>query len=508
MILSTIWLSALTFLPNCAQAEVEAEVILRSSGGFEFSGNELIIDDLQPGQRFSVDLLVRTLPGTLEFSNLAYMQLDLRASYGATWDPVANCGEPGMVVCPEFNPNEVMGNPYLSWAGQVGSEPICGGDNAQWYDENADGVPDTEGPFCNYQAFSGLNSTEAMDGLVIATFTPALLPFEPYVGVGDGMHIIDINGASNYGDLGDAKLLTRFELVFQNEGVFSVCGIRPENAGEITATGIMFMSDMFDGLGTFRWLTEYPNPVDAPDYNPNFRQLDCTLGKVRLVAAQEAEPIEIDIDNPNHPWYSYPPNGSIDARRARNLITNAAEGWTTVDLRFTGPAQSATCTSAASCVEIYRVSQSHRVQYHPCQAGAYPDDSCIEALPQVASAQIVTSSPVGGTTSNNTVRLTLTKRISPLTKTTFTHLPSQTSTVISSLPGDVDANGWSNPRDTRALQDYCVGTCTGALQIWQYDINRSGAFEHIDDYRALLALFRMIDVHPGFQNWTGRRLPD
>ncbi len=515
ILLSAIWLSALTFLPNRAQAQVEAEVILRGPNGFQFNGNELVIDNLQPGQPFSVDLLVRTSPGTPDFNNVSYMQLDLRSSDRVGADPQVNCEEPGLLVCPRFNPNEVMGNPYLSWAGQQGSEGICGDEFNDWIDENGDGYPEAAGPFCNYTASAGFDSIDTVYGIVTASFRPVPFPWFPYFGVGEGMDIVEFTGASNYNDLADAKLLATFDLVFQgdadNNGVFNVCGIVPANGSQITSDGIMFMSEMYDG--TFRWLTEYPNSPNVEGYNPDYRQIDCSLGRVVLRGAQAPQPIALDVDNQNYRSYSYPYHGAIDARRPKNPDTNEAEGWTTIDLRFTGPAQSATCNSPASCEEIYLVAQEHRVEYHPCPLGAAADAICIEPVPHVVSAQIITDSLVGGVTSNNTVRVTLNKRVSPLTLTKIAHRPSQTSTRLASLPGDVDANGWSNMRDIRALGNYALGTCASALEIWQYDIDRNGIFEYIKpdrrsgDYAMLLEILHVLNSVPGYQNWAGARLP-
>lgn len=91
--------------------------------------------------------------------------------------------------------------------------------------------------------------------------------------------------------------------------------------------------------------------------------------------------------------------------------------------------------------------------------------------------------------------------IEPGARTTITYLPSGSTIALGYLPGDVDGDGSSGPRDILALIDTLNGLA--GRPVYSTDIDRSGVTDAAD-------VLRLVDLITGavdYDAWNGRSLP-
>ncbi len=487
---------ALFFFPgiSLAQAPIEGEVIVDAGNGFarNSSTGELEISGLTPGAQISIDVLIRTSQGTAAFPNTSLLQLDPRNSFGAMWDPAMSCSS-GLPSCPTWNENEVAGDPYTLSGCEF------------WADNDGDGLPDTSGNYCNYSAAASFPSHDSMDGIVAASFFQSMW-FEngdPIFGVGAGQNIIALEEATDYQNLGDAKRVTTLHLVYQEDGVIDVCGTPPATEQEVSFTGVTFQKDMFDFITPMETYSEFANTEGAP----NHRRLDCANGKILLRAAAQTNPLGIDTDNSTYSR-SYPGYRRIVAFRPSHPVSGAAQGQTYIDIRFSGNASAATCSSASACANAFTVTTQCRTDYPACAANSPASAICVGQAPVMVSAQIEPNSPLGGNTGNNILRTTFDRPIPKLCWTTVTHNESQSETTVGALAGDVDGDGVVTTADGAALFNYYNGDCSAALDQFQWDVNGDGVANFTSDNASLMWLFGATFPPPAHGSWLGMALPE
>ncbi len=166
------------------------------------------------------------------------------------------------------------------------------------------------------------------------------------------------------------------------------------------------------------------------------------------------------------------PNDAIDARQPRTPDDPADQGWSWVDLDFIGD------TSALTPAD-FTVTQEGVV-------GAPPFALVVKPSPP----------PLDGS-----VRVILSRAITPKAWTTVTHTASGTSISLGFLPGDSDGNGIAEEIDLQVLFDALNGVSDPP--IWTIDIDRSGKLAPAD-------ILRLIDLLNGggpYEPYLGTFLP-
>jgi hypothetical protein len=167
---------------------------------------------------------------------------------------------------------------------------------------------------------------------------------------------------------------------------------------------------------------------------------------------------------------SVPPTGAVDARRPFSPDGTGNEGWDSIELSMDVNLQ---CLSASS----FTVSK---------EGGKGP-------VPEVLDLEEI---------GPGLLRVRLSRIIEVGAWTTITHLDSDTSVRIGYLPGDVNGDGVTAPRDILDLID-ALNKVGGPVMIWSQDIDRSGLFATTD-------LLQLVDLFTGvgiYDPFLGDSLP-
>lgn len=169
---------------------------------------------------------------------------------------------------------------------------------------------------------------------------------------------------------------------------------------------------------------------------------------------------------------SDPPNCAIDARQPHAINDPEIRfGWNHVDLLFNGGSESL----SADHLEVIEIG-----------GDGVP--------PQIAAVD-----PIG--LGENRVQLA--SAIEPGAWTCIRHVASDTQTCVAALPGDVNGDRTAGPVDVLRLIDALNGVVNPPLELWQTDIDRSGAATPAD-------ILRVIDLLNGaqaFDPWLLVSLP-
>ncbi len=163
-----------------------------------------------------------------------------------------------------------------------------------------------------------------------------------------------------------------------------------------------------------------------------------------------------------------PPSGAIDGRHPSDTDGSSPDGWSSLTLNFNGDAAGLTAGDLT------------------IDSGGATAPGIIAVTPNGSSAVIDldTFIPLGEWTM-------------------ITHLPSGTSTCLGYLPGDANNDLFSNSADILGVIDCINGVIAPPCELWQCDIDRSGACEAPD-------ILRVIDLLNGaaiYQPWLGVQLP-
>ncbi|MBI4717514.1 MAG: hypothetical protein HY763_06900 [Planctomycetes bacterium] len=137
---------------------------------------------------------------------------------------------------------------------------------------------------------------------------------------------------------------------------------------------------------------------------------------------------------------SNPPQLAIDARQDVSLNGATRYGWDTVDLTFNGSA------AGAVPADFALVSTS----------GTPPTVSQVTVNGNVATVKLSGPIPVGAWT-------------------TIKHNASLSTVTLGYLPGDTNSDGTANARDIISLINHLNRVHHPPMQLWQCDLNRSGA---------------------------------
>lgn len=161
------------------------------------------------------------------------------------------------------------------------------------------------------------------------------------------------------------------------------------------------------------------------------------------------------------PWImsSDPPTGSLDARQPSEPDGTAEAGWQWLDVIFGGD------TSAGFALADFEIT----------------DDSGVLPAPIVLA--VLSKAPDPG------YKLVFNRKIAVAARTTVRHLDSNTTVLLSWLPGDTDGSGVAEETDLLTLFDALTGT-VAALPNHASDIDRSGLAAPAD-------LLREIDLLNG-----------
>lgn len=180
--------------------------------------------------------------------------------------------------------------------------------------------------------------------------------------------------------------------------------------------------------------------------------------------------VVIDKDAPLDIVASDPPDNAIDARQPFDPDGSNSIGWQSIDITFNGE----TCLMTSA------------------------DFMVVQEDTGGANTGVFGVQPIGP----HSVRVLLIDPIEPGTWTTVTHVNTGLSTRIGFLPGDVTADGLSDPSDVLALIEAIQGV-GDPLPLRSTDIDRSGRTAPAD-------ILRAIDLLNGaelFDMWNGRTLP-
>ncbi len=169
---------------------------------------------------------------------------------------------------------------------------------------------------------------------------------------------------------------------------------------------------------------------------------------------------------------SNPPNGAIDARQPSAIDGTNPTGWQFIELTFND----------------YALNEKQELQNF---------EVTIEGVPGPAP-QLVGFIPV----SEVAMKAILMPAIPVGAWTTITHIPSDSSTRIGYLPGDVNGDGNSSPSDILSLIDSLNGIV--ARPLYSTDINRSGTAEPSD----ILRLIDLLNGAGAYDPFAGRSLPE
>lgn len=164
---------------------------------------------------------------------------------------------------------------------------------------------------------------------------------------------------------------------------------------------------------------------------------------------------------------SSPPSGAIDARQTSDPDGSDPAGWDTVDMTFDGAATAVTPSD-------FTVTST---------SGAAPTVTGVTPNGNVATVQLSTFIPAGAWT-------------------TITHTPSNTSTRLGYLPGDVTADRTSSPLDILALIDFLNGIGIARPE-WSTDLDRSAQTNPAD----ILRLIDLLNGAGALEPWNGATLP-
>ena len=173
---------------------------------------------------------------------------------------------------------------------------------------------------------------------------------------------------------------------------------------------------------------------------------------------------------------SSPRHGSIDARRPIDPVTLEPQGWTSVEVVFSG--------------EVDSLAPSDFALSEVCEPG-----ECDGVPPAIAEL----------TCANNTTTLVFNRPVDSNAWTGVTHLASGQQVWLGSLPGDASANRVVNADDLIALVDLLVEHpwSHGSAPVHQCDIDRSGRVTAND----LIELVNLLNGVGPFEPCFGKSLP-
>lgn len=178
-------------------------------------------------------------------------------------------------------------------------------------------------------------------------------------------------------------------------------------------------------------------------------------GELYVCDLDDGEVFKIVLATPPLPVVvvtSDPPNGAIDARQPSEPDGTRPAGWRVIQMMFDGP---------APCLSL--------TDFYVAQTGGTlpaPSVVAVEAV-SARAAHIWLSGPIE-------VRAW----------TTMAHVASGTGVRVGWFPGDVNADGTSNPKNPLALLDALNGVVS-PLPIWSMDVDRSGAAAPVDVLRVI-----------------------
>ncbi len=210
-----------------------------------------------------------------------------------------------------------------------------------------------------------------------------------------------------------------------------------------------------------------PNEVNGGDLCVTINGAYTSGGVTRTAARQI---LIVDTDVVRAIVVSDPPNGAIDARQSFAPDGSNPTGWIGVDLTYNGD----TCLLTAASFAVTQL------------GGVIPPPG------------VNTLTPLGP----RSVRLVFTDFIEPGARTIVFDTSSSLQVTLSSLPGDVDADGLVSLTDVQRLIDgfQAVGD---PLPLQSSDMDQSGLFAAAD----LLRLTDLLNGAELYEVWLGRQLP-